>query len=61
MYILYYKTNKTLEKTKKEDVLDDIYYQRASLPTKKQVEDYLKKIIKILILKSFFKVKILMM
>jgi len=42
-YILYYKKDNTLKITSYNQVIDDLYYQKAELPTKKQVQEYLKR------------------
>ncbi|AYV76928.1 MAG: ADP-ribosyltransferase exoenzyme domain protein [Barrevirus sp.] len=41
-YLLYYNDDKTIKKVKFENVLDDLYYLRASLPTEKNITDYIK-------------------
>ena len=39
--ILYNITDKTLKLYKESNVLDDIYFQKARVPNKKQVSKYL--------------------
>ena len=51
-YILYYKKDNTLKITSYNQVIDDLYYQKAELPTKKQVQEYLKRIYNIVYEKS---------
>lgn len=39
-YILYYKKDNTIRYTDKNNVLDELYYLQASIPTIKQIEEY---------------------
>jgi hypothetical protein len=41
-YLLYYKDENTLKKTEFKDVLDNLYNQKASLPTEEQIKQYMK-------------------
>ena len=53
--ILYNVKNSTLQIVKDKNVMDDLYEQRATVPTKKNVKDYLSKKPNINIKKFFAK------
>lgn len=40
--LLFYKKDKTIKEAKPEQILDDLYYLRASVPTKENIKDYIK-------------------
>lgn len=42
-YLLYYKDDNIIKKTKFEDVLDNLYYQKANVPTEEHINEYIKK------------------
>lgn len=41
-YLLYYHEDKTIKKTKFENVLDDLYYLKCTVPTEENISDYIK-------------------
>ena len=41
-YLLYYKDDNIIKKTKFDDVLDNLYEQKAQLPTEEHINNYLK-------------------
>ncbi|ARF11395.1 ADP-ribosyltransferase exoenzyme domain protein [Klosneuvirus KNV1] len=42
LYLLFYKDTKTIKEAESEKVFDDLYYLRASIPTKENIKDYIK-------------------
>jgi len=41
-YLLYYNDDKTIKKTKFENVLDDLYFLKCSVPAEENIKDYIK-------------------
>lgn len=42
LYLLFYKDNNTIKEAKSEQVFDDLYFLRASIPTKDNIKEYIK-------------------